>query len=108
MSRRGGWQVRQQQARSNKVREDAELADLIQLELQQKEKELKAGIQRERTQRELRKVKEGKLNELQDEKSRSLAMLEKEKEALRRREVRRAADRQAAAGREAWPGWPWG
>jgi hypothetical protein len=35
-------------------------------------------------------VKENKLEQLQEEKSRNLAMLEKEKEALRRREVQQS------------------
>jgi len=51
------FQVKQQQVRAKKMRDQAELEDLIKLELKHKEKELQAGLERERIGRELKKVR---------------------------------------------------
>lgn len=48
--------AKQQLARATKAKDNADLSDLMALELQQKEKELQAGIQREKIARELKKV----------------------------------------------------
>lgn len=48
--------AKQQLARATKAKDNSDLSDLMALELQQKEKELQAGIQREKIARELKKV----------------------------------------------------
>jgi hypothetical protein len=49
-------QTKEQQARAKKMKERGELEELMQLELEHKEKELQASLQREKIARELKKV----------------------------------------------------
>lgn len=48
--------MKQQQARAKKLQDQVELEELMQAELKHKEKELQAGLERERITRELKKV----------------------------------------------------
>lgn len=49
-------QARQQEARAKKLKDHEELEALMQAEVKEKEKEIKAGMEREKIARELRKV----------------------------------------------------
>jgi hypothetical protein len=49
--------VKQQQARAQRTKDNVELEELIKMELHHKEKELQAGLEREKVARELKKVR---------------------------------------------------
>ena len=76
----------QKSAGDAKSRQSNSVEELRRVQMQAKEKELRAGLERERVLRQLKGVNEGRLAELSKERSKELAIIQKEREALQRRE----------------------
>ena len=78
----------QQLTKEQKLKETAALAELRMAKQKAEEKELRAGLERERVLRQLKSVNEDRLKELSKERTKELEIIEMERQELLRKEVR--------------------